>query len=113
MKDYNNLKNSDCKREKIFKLKSSLYLMMGFSRGGGKLILFFVDRVNVSVFWESSLQNMDGVARLLSSEISKRLEAKTYTQQVVRRGGPFISIPQLKILTKILIKKGIPLSIEN
>ena len=50
MKDYNNLKNSDYKREKIVKLKSYLCLMLDSSRGGGKWILFSVDRVNVNVF---------------------------------------------------------------
>jgi len=32
-----------------------------------------VDQVNVKLFWESSLGITDGVAQLLSNEISKRL----------------------------------------
>ena len=36
MKDYNNFKNSNCKREEIFKLKSPLYLMPGSLCSGGK-----------------------------------------------------------------------------
>ena len=76
MKDNNNLKYSDYKREKIFKLKSSLCLMMGSWYNGEKWILFSIDRVNVTIFWESSLQTMDEVAQLLSNKISKRLEVR-------------------------------------
>ena len=64
-------------REKIFKLKSFLYLMLGSCCSGGKWILYSVDWVNVSVFWKSSLQTMDRVAQFLSNKISKRFEAKT------------------------------------
>ena len=53
--------NPDYKREKIFKLKSSLCLMLDSWCCGGKWILFFVDWVNVTIFWESSLRTMDGV----------------------------------------------------
>ena len=38
--------------------------------------MFFVDRVNVTIFWEYSLWNMDGLAQLLSKKISKKIEAK-------------------------------------
>jgi len=77
MEDYNNLKNFNYKREKMFMLKSSLYLMLGSWCGGGKWNLFSVDRVNAAVLWESSLRIMDRVAQLLSNKISKRFEAKT------------------------------------
>jgi len=52
MKDYNNLKSSNYKREKIFKLKSSLCLRLDSLHSGGELILFSVDRVNVGALWE-------------------------------------------------------------
>jgi len=55
---------SDYKREEIFKLKSPFYLMLSSWCSGGKWFLFSVDRVNVGVFWESSLRIMDGVAQL-------------------------------------------------
>jgi len=38
--------------------------------------LVFIDLVKVTIFWEYSLWNIDGVAQLLSKKISKRLEAK-------------------------------------
>jgi len=85
MKDYNNIKNSDYKREKTLKLKSSLYLKLGSWCSDGKWILFSVDRVNISVFWELSLRIMDGVAQLLSKWNLKETWAKTWTQQVGRR----------------------------
>ena len=76
-----------------------------------KVNLVFVDWVSVTVFWEFSLRTIDGVAQLLSNEISKRLEAKqTYTQQVVRRVELFC-MPQLEILifSGLAIKKLSPL----
>jgi len=63
MKDYNP-NNPDYMREKIFKLKPSLYLMLSSWCSSGKRILFFIDRVNVITFWESSLRTMDGVTQL-------------------------------------------------
>jgi len=60
------------KREKL-KLRSSLCLRLGSLRNGGKWFLFSVDRVNVKLFWNSSPWITDGVAQLLSNEISKRL----------------------------------------
>jgi len=74
MKDYNNLiKNFNYKREKIFKLKSLVYLRLSSLRGSGKWILFFVDRVNVKLFGKSSPWITDGVIHLLSNGISKGL----------------------------------------
>ena len=70
MKDYNNFKNFNYKREEIFKLKSPLYLMPGSLRSGGKWILSSVDRVNVKLFQNFPPWITDGVAQLLSNEIS-------------------------------------------
>ena len=82
MKSYNHL-NSNYKREKTLKLKYSLYLKLGSLRSGEEWILFFVDRVNVIIFWESSLQIMDRVAQLLSNKISKRLRQKLELSKLV------------------------------
>ena len=77
---------------------SPLYLMLGSLCSGWKWILFFVDQVNVELFWKSSLWITDEVAQFLSNEISKRLEARRIcAQQVVRRVKLFC-IPQLEIL---------------
>ena len=53
MKSYNH-SNSNYKREKTLKLRSSLYLRLGSLRSGGKWFLFSVDRLNVKLFWKSS-----------------------------------------------------------
>ena len=50
MKSYNS--NFNYKREKTLKLKSSLCLRLGSLRSD--VNLFFVDRVNVKLFWNSS-----------------------------------------------------------
>ena len=62
MKDYNNLKNSDYKKKKIFKLKSSLCLMLGSWCSDRKWILFFVDRHDLLGIFP-----LDGVRRNIAS----------------------------------------------
>ena len=71
MKNYNS--NFNYNREKTLKLRSSLCLRLGSLRSSGKWILFSIDRVNVKLFWNFSPWITDGVAQLLSNEISKRL----------------------------------------
>ena len=110
MKSYNH-SNPNYKREKTLKLRPSLYLRLGSLRSGRKWFLFFVDPVNVRAFWESSLQIMDGVTQLLSKQNLKETWVKTWTQQVDRRVELF-SIPQLKILIKLL-KFDLPLSFNS
>ena len=82
MKNYNH-SNPNYKREKTLKLRSSLYLRLGSLRTSGKWILFFVDRVNVKLFWKSSPWITYGVAQLLSNEISKRLRQKLELSKLV------------------------------
>jgi len=84
IKVYNN-SYSNYKREEILKLKSPLYLMLGSLCSGGKWILFFVDRVNVKLLQNFSPWITDGVARLLSNEISKGFRQNLNSSSLCRR----------------------------
>ena len=68
----------DYKRGKMLRLESSLCLMLGSSGGGGKWILFSVDRVNVKNFWGYSLWMADGVTQLLSTRNLKEIVCKDW-----------------------------------
>ena len=84
MKDYNN-SNFNYKREETLKLKSPLYLVLGSLRRFEKWILFFIDRVNIKLLQNFSLWITNGVAQLLSNEISKRFGQNLNSVSLCRR----------------------------
>ena len=70
-----------------------------------KVILVSVDRVNVTISWETFLWTVDEVTQLLPNQKSQRdcRQEQTCTQQVVRRVElSFFCLSQLGILIKIL-----------
>jgi len=85
MKDYNNSKSSNYKREKILQLKSLFCLMLGSLRSSEKWILFFIDRMNVKLLWNFSPWITDGVAQLLSNKISKRFGQNMNSASLCKR----------------------------
>ena len=62
---------------------SPFCLKLGSLCSGGKSILFFVYQVNGKLFRKSSLRITDGVAQLLSNEISKGLGQKLELSKLV------------------------------
>ena len=75
MKSYHNSKFHLQEREdtqvQIFSL-----LSLGSLRSDGKWVLFSVDRVNVTIFWESSTWMVDEVTQLLSNKNLKEIWGK-------------------------------------
>jgi len=86
MKDYNN-SDPNYKREEMFKLKHPLYLMLGSLR---KVNLFYVNQVNVKLLQSFSSRITDGIAQLLSNEISKRFEKNLNSTSLCRRVELFV-----------------------